>query len=119
MTNQEELSELGRTRRAIRFRAEKITEHQQEITYHNGMIETHLKFQRDAEKRLRHFYRDSGMVAYDLMSESDKAKIDRMPRSETPCEYCGADEVREGKKSVCLNCLHDNSKPKQNDEKHF
>ena len=103
------MQELDRLKAAIRFRDEQVINHQREIAYHNSMIEIHQRFQRDSEKRMRHFFKDSGMLPYDLMSDDDKAKIDRMPRSSKSCTYCGADDVREGKKSVCMTCLHDNT----------
>lgn len=103
------MQELDRLKAAIRFRKEQVVIHRREIMYHNSMIEIHQKLQRDSERRMKHFYKDSGMLPYDLMSDNDKAKIDRMPRSSKSCTYCGADNVREGKKHVCLTCLQDNS----------
>ena len=78
----------------IKFRRDRIREHEVQIA---------VKL-----KQLSGLFRDSGMIAYDLMSDKEKAAIDKMPRAELPCEYCGEDKVKKGKKAeVCIGCGHE------------
>lgn len=42
-----------------------------------------------------------------IMHESDAAKLLKMKISEEPCEFCGSDKVRVGKKfDLCTECQH-------------
>ena len=47
----------------------------------------------------------------DIMPGNEWAKVMKMARAKEPCEYCGLDEVRSGKKfDLCTECGH--CKPK-------
>jgi len=47
----------------------------------------------------------------DLMAEAEWARLLKMKRGDSPCEYCGGDNVRIGKGfDLCQDCRH--CKPK-------
>lgn len=89
--------ERERINDVIKFRRDRIREHEVQIA-----VEL---------KHLSSLFRDGGLMAYDLMSDKEKAIVDKMPRAELPCEYCGEDKVKQGRKTeVCIGCGHEQGK---------
>lgn len=106
MTPREELSELNR--RAKHWHS-RIEEHKREIAYHESHIEFDRKAIENIQQQKQHFFRDSDMEPYALMTPAQQRRVDKMPLAEEPCEFCESSEVRKGKKNVCMRCGHEQS----------
>lgn len=74
------------------------------IRQHTAMIETMEK------QRATYYKAGFSDLPFCLMEEREKAKIMKLPIG-PDCEYCDKrGSVRVGKKSICINCGHEQSK---------